>query len=92
MVTQLLILQELPGAEMVSNNNRACEDLGDECESDNPIENATKDFSGLTDIYWVSFFMIICHVISQFTLYGHPLFLFYFVFSTLLLSSNNDLA
>ncbi|XP_042015589.1 TSL-kinase interacting protein 1-like [Salvia splendens] len=45
-------VEELPGAEMVTNNNRACEDLVDECESDNPIENSTKDFSGLTDIYW----------------------------------------
>ncbi|XP_057805364.1 TSL-kinase interacting protein 1 [Salvia miltiorrhiza] len=45
-------VEELPGAEKLTNNNRTCEDLVDECESDNPTENPTKDFSGLTDIYW----------------------------------------
>ncbi|KAL1541318.1 TSL-kinase interacting protein 1 [Salvia divinorum] len=45
-------VEEFPGAEILTNNNRTCEDLVDECESDNAKENSTKDFSGLTDIYW----------------------------------------
>lgn len=52
----LIFLQELSEVEKLTNSNRTCGDLVDECRSDHPLENSTKDFGGLTDIYWVSFF------------------------------------
>ncbi|KAL1566005.1 TSL-kinase interacting protein 1, variant 2 [Salvia divinorum] len=45
-------VEELHGGEKLTNYNCTCEDLVDESGSDNPIENPTMDFSGLTDIYW----------------------------------------
>ncbi|XP_047972053.1 TSL-kinase interacting protein 1-like [Salvia hispanica] len=45
-------VEELHGGEKLTDYNCICEDLVDESEPDNPIENPTMDFSGLTDIYW----------------------------------------
>ncbi|KAL0333382.1 UNVERIFIED_CONTAM: TSL-kinase interacting protein 1 [Sesamum angustifolium] len=39
-------VQELPSSDL------ACGDLMDDGRSDHPSENSTKDFGGLTDIYW----------------------------------------
>ncbi|KAH6807378.1 hypothetical protein C2S51_028486 [Perilla frutescens var. frutescens] len=42
--------EELHEADILTNRNRTCEDLVDESGSD--LEIPTKDFTGLTDIYW----------------------------------------
>ncbi|KAI3447571.1 hypothetical protein Pfo_004236 [Paulownia fortunei] len=45
-------VEELPEVEKLTNSDRTCGDLVDDCRSDHPLENSTKDFGGLTDIYW----------------------------------------
>ncbi|KAL0336907.1 UNVERIFIED_CONTAM: TSL-kinase interacting protein 1 [Sesamum calycinum] len=40
------VVEELPSCDL------ACGDLMDDGRSDHPSENSTKDFGGLTDIYW----------------------------------------
>ncbi|XP_011077326.1 TSL-kinase interacting protein 1 isoform X1 [Sesamum indicum] len=44
--------EELPEMEKVTSSDLACGDLMDDGMSDHPSENSTKDFGGLTDIYW----------------------------------------
>lgn len=57
MIKRLFLLQELPEAEKLTNSNHTCEDLVDECGCDDPVDTPTKDFTGLTEIYWVSCFV-----------------------------------
>lgn len=45
-------VEELPEAEKLTNSNHTCEDLVDECGCDDPVDTPTKDFTGLTEIYW----------------------------------------
>lgn len=45
-------VEDFPDMENLTNNNHTCGDVTDECKSDHPSENPTKDFGGLTDIYW----------------------------------------
>ncbi|KAL0426421.1 UNVERIFIED_CONTAM: TSL-kinase interacting protein 1 [Sesamum latifolium] len=44
-------VEELPEMENLT-SDLACGDLLDDGRSDHPSENSTKDFGGLTDIYW----------------------------------------
>ncbi|KAK4432462.1 TSL-kinase interacting protein 1 [Sesamum alatum] len=44
-------VEELPEIELTS-SDLSCGDLLDDCRCDHPTENSTKDFGGLTDIYW----------------------------------------
>lgn len=53
--TVLIFVQELLNVENLASSDLACGDLIDDCRSDHPLENPTKDFDGLTDEYWVSF-------------------------------------
>ncbi|PIN11171.1 Polycomb-group transcriptional regulator [Handroanthus impetiginosus] len=45
-------VEELPEMEKLTNSNCTYGDVVDDCRPDHPSENPTKDFSGLSDIYW----------------------------------------
>ncbi|KAL9150015.1 hypothetical protein ABFS82_12G142300 [Erythranthe guttata] len=45
-------VEELLDVDKFAYSDLNCEDIVDDCRSDHLLENPTKDFGGLTDIYW----------------------------------------